>query len=80
MGAGTLNHELLDVMIEELRRRRLLHSCVWPVYWVTYIPPLKESPINHPEAQTKYFLGRKRMVAHIVRMKLKYPDLIIEKY
>ena len=80
MGVDGLN---LDTMILTARKAKLYYTGLWPLYWATYIPPvLRAIPaeIAEPSHETKYFLGRKRMIAYIVRMKLKYPDLIIEKY
>lgn len=65
--------------------RKLCYTGLWPLYWATYMPPIFGRPVDSilnidRGHETKYFLGRKRMVAHIVRMKFRYPDLVIEKY
>lgn len=74
MGVDGLN---LDTMILKARERKLFYTGLWPLYWATHIPPLTDGDQNFG---TKYFVGRKRLVAYIVALKLKYPDLIIEKY
>lgn len=82
MGAS-ISTILLDSMVYEARKAKLYYTGLWPLYWATFIPPmLRPMPaeLTEPPHGTKYFLGRKRMVAYIVRMKLKYPDLVIEKY
>lgn len=82
MGAFTSGLNL-DSMIIEARKAKLYYTGLWPIYWVTYIPPVLRSmpaELMKQSHKTLYFLGRKRMVAHIVKMKLKHPDLVIEKY
>jgi hypothetical protein len=72
--------EFADIIGKD-RVHRVFYGGLWPVYSVRVIFPLRFDAIMNPvNDNTKYFFGKRRMIAYLTKIKLKYPEASFEKY
>jgi hypothetical protein len=64
----------------EAMRRKILYGGLWPVYTVHVIPPVEFNARVPVKGVNKYFLGKRKMIAYLTKLKLKYPEASFEKY
>lgn len=81
-----INGIWVDEMFTEDTKLKVFYGGLWPIYWVDVIDPVL---VTNPAEVVKlskdykyrgYFIGKKRMVAHLVKLKFKHPDAKFVKY